>query len=249
MISDEWRETHVAGGYALARPWTRPAWSTSPRLPASLFTASSSLAPIGPGPDVLSWVTATPDERARHLADLGLPGGELDAVAAWVEARHASGEWGWPSFFTSIDAARAFVETFQPRAPDLVILGLALPRAYLDRYVADHPADPGVGTFAIDEAIRRPSTPAPGGTPLGYEVLGEELGGSFHSWHWNDLEPLVHDRLGITANDEGLIDDLEAATAAAELIGLDEVGAEPLRWRPWLLVRHPLESAKQQSER
>jgi hypothetical protein len=224
----------VAGGYLLVVPFVVPEYLANPRLPARMITADSFLAAIGPGLWALPWVRQREEYRQEQFA-FGIDDVSLPEVSAWVEDKRVAGEWGWPRIFTDIQPAREFLARFRPAgAPKIV--GLGLPPEFLDQVLNEHPDVSGVGTDGYVETLRRRQPLAGGGVELGYELLGEEPGGDFDSWHVNGLEPLVHQKLGIEVNRYGLIDNLEAARRAAEFINGPDVPAEPVSWRPWLLV-------------
>jgi hypothetical protein len=227
----------VAAGYLLAVPFLVPEWLANPRLPSQLITAGWDLTAIGPGPWALPWVQQREDHRLEQAA-FGIDGALLPEVSAWVEQKMAAGEWGWPRVFTDLRPAREFLARFRPTsAPQTIGLGIA--PEFSDEVLDEHPDVPGQGQYGYVTTLRRRQPLAPDGVELGYEILGEEIGGDFHSWHCNHLEPLVHEQLGIEVNRYGLIDDLEAARNAADFINRPDVPAEPVSWRPWLLVQYP----------
>jgi len=226
----------ISGGYILVVPLTVPEFLASPRLPPRLITASSDLTAIGPGPWALAWVNQHDSDLQERVA-FGIDDASLPEVSDWVEEKRLTGEWGWPRIFTELKPAKEFLARFDPTgAPTIVGLGMAA--EFVDQVLADHPDEPGMGTYGYVDALRRRGPLAPGGLELGYEILGEELGGDFHSWHCNYLEPLVHQKLGIQVNRYDLIEGLEAARLAAEFVGRPDVPAEPVTWRPWLLVAY-----------
>jgi hypothetical protein len=226
----------VAGGYLLVVPFVVPEWLANPRLPALMISADAFLAAIGPGPWALPWVDQCETHR-QERADFGIDDATLPDVSAWVEEMREAGEWAWPRIFTGLEPAREFLDRFHPTgAPKIV--GLGLPPEFLDEVLDEHPDVPGMGVDGYIETLRRRQPLAEGGVELGYEILGEEPGGDFDSWHVNHLEPLVHRELGIAVNQYGLIDNLDAARRAAEFIGQPDVPAEPVSWRPWLLVAY-----------
>ena len=71
-------------------------------------------------------------------------------------------------------------------------------------------------------------------------LLGEEYGEWFHSFVCNALENEYLERLHISLNPNGLIDRYDDAVRAADHTNLDEVGAEPVLWLPWLISEYPL---------
>jgi hypothetical protein len=226
----------VAGGYILVVPFVPPEFMANPRLPAQMVTADAFLAAIGPGLWALPWVNQLERYRQEQTA-FGIDDAALPEVSAWVEAQRQAGEWGWPRIFPRIQPASEFLARFHPTgAPKIV--GLGLPSEYLDEVLDEHPDVPGMGVDGYIETLRQRQPLAGGGVELGYEILGEEPGGDFDSWHVNGLEPLVHRELGIEVNQFGLIDNLDAARRAAEFIGRPDTPAEPVPWRPWLLVSY-----------
>src|SRR5262249_41522413 len=151
----------VAGGYILVVPLTVPEFLANPRLPPELITASSDLTAVGPGPWALPWGDQHDSDRQERVA-FGIDGASLPELSAWVEAKRNTGEWGWPRIFTELQAAHEFVARFQPiGAPRIVGLGMAV--EFVDQVLADHPDEPGMGTYGYVETLRRRQPLAPGG--------------------------------------------------------------------------------------
>ena len=233
---------HVSGGYRLVRPFRPDAAWAPPRLAGEpVLTVSSCLAPVGPGTWALSW-GGDADPAAEAVA-LGLVPDAVSSAVAWTEAAMLAGGWGWPEVCLSLDAARSFVAACVPSPPaDLRLVGIGLPEDLVAACRSDHPlpTDRGVGATALDELVHRADPLAPGGTPLGYEVLGEELGGTFHSWWCHRLVAELEDELNFAVGPDGLIGDLATARAAASAVDGPPPRGEPVPWRPWLLVDYPL---------
>ena len=187
-------------------------------------TASHCLAAVGPGPWALSWTSGSTERRRDSARELGVDPASLPLLDRWPKTRMDAGEWRWPRWFTALATAREFVARFC--APDPVTV------------------DPGAGVAeAKARELELPIVPseaplAPGGRALGYEPLGAEQGGDFHSWLCDDLEPVLRERLALRVNAQGLIDDLDVAAAAAREIIEPGVGAEPVPWFPALLVAY-----------
>jgi hypothetical protein len=230
----EYRRTVVAGGYMLVVPFVVGEWLANPRLPARMITADAYLAAIGPGLWALPWVNER-DTYREEQATFGIDDAALPEVFAWVDKKRNLGEWSWPRIFTALEPAREFLDRFHPSGAPTIV-GLGLPIEFVDEVLEEHPDVTGVGVDGYVEMLRRRQPLAAGGLEMGYEILGEEPGGDFDSWHVNGLEPLVHRDLGIVVNEYGLIDNLDTARRAAEYIGRPDVPAEPVSWRPWLLV-------------
>ena len=172
------------------------------------------------------------------MTRLGIP---LDGVPAMTDAMDAlvdSGDYIFP-VFTSLDAALAFREPSWTRWTSAFGLGLPTNAStgYLARWLDEWEGsrDQWYGTLSC---LRKRQPLAAGGTDLGFELLGEDLPGLFHSWLFEgEVEADVHQRLGVEVNKLALIDDEGLATESADLIEREEwtdIGS----WHPWLLVSY-----------
>ena len=197
------------------------------------------MATLGPEEWALSWVRWDDSDRLARARALGIDPGLLPQLEQWLQERLDDGTWGFPMWFRDLDTARECVARFVTDRTGLTLLGVELPQDQVASVLAAHPDVDGIATDGIVLHLRDHRSPVAGGEVLGYEPLGLNHG-SFHSWLCHDLEPLVHDRLGIDVDAHGLITSMDDAARAAALIGSDEVGAEPAVWRAWRLVRHPL---------
>lgn len=227
----------IAAGYLLCIPWEPPAqhrdeWALPPRV----LTASPCLAVIGPGPWGFSWVTDD-GTSALDRERFGLANGREKEVGTWLDVQRKDGNYGWPNLFLDLPTARSFLRNFQPTG-DLVLIGLGLPVAALEPLLSDY-SEKIRAREGFLVGLQRGLPLAPNGMERGYEILGEEHGGSFHSWHCNNLAPVVSRELGVTVNQYGLIADYPSAMRATEIVRRPETGAEPVAWDAWLLVEYP----------
>lgn len=231
-------EEHVGVGWVLARPW-RPAWEWAlDRLPSEIITVSRCLAVVGPGPWILPWVSERPKDSGAAAALHIRPDRKAEA-GTWVDERHRHGEWGWTSWFSSADVAREFAARFVDIVDGPRLIGLGLPADLVDDYLEAHQQLDWSGqSGAIKFLERREALPADS-QALGYEILGQEYS-YFHSWYCNQMESVVHERLGLSVNSDGLLDDIVDARAAATVVNDPAVKGEPVTWWPFLLVELPL---------
>jgi hypothetical protein len=226
---------YIAGGFILTRRVARPSY-VAEFLPPRILSASTCICPTLPDNWSLLWTGSDAADRQREAAAWGADFREL---AEWTARELDAGGIGWPNVVADLPGARAFAQRVLPVGSEIVLLGLGLHETLAEQFEREttHPenqTEPGIRSVLA----RREPFPAPG-RPLGHEVLCYDSG-SFHSWLCNGLEKPLTQQLGTATNDEGLIDDLTVAIAAAEYCGRDDVGAEPGLWMPWLLVQYSL---------
>jgi hypothetical protein len=232
-------DDHVSGGYFLTQAITTPDFCTRELLPPEIMTCSGCFAPFAPDVWAIQWTTCSQEEREQQAAKFGILPADLPQVMAWITSR-LDATIGWPHVFLSLTTAREFCQQFVNGKVRGVLLGIGLPRQYVERFLGDEKPGASEGTPGVYQAVSGHHALQPGGQVLGYEILGYEYG-TFHSWLCNRLEHEVHRHLQIRPNAHGLVGSLSEAERAATYCARDDVKAEPALWLPWLIVQYPLE--------
>ncbi|WNG25523.1 hypothetical protein F0U62_16985 [Cystobacter fuscus] len=212
-------------------------------VPARLRTASGCLAPIAPDTWALDWARCDEAERVSAATRFGIPPSRLAELIDWVTHRFDK-DFLWPNVFLTLEGARDFRATFVPADSDAFILGLALSNEDVDGLPWRTEPDPTVGEVGLHRSLSRGFPPAAGGVRLGSDVLGAELDGTLHSYLCNGLEHVFSRQLGALPNPYGLFDDHALARRCAVYAGRDDVGAEPIPWRAWVLTEYPCHPAQ-----
>lgn len=219
----------VAGGYFVVRPYGRED-SMSDLLPPVVFSASPCITDIGPD---FTWAEPLPNDwKWRAEAEsLGIAAERRNDVIEWLNEALAGGSIRWPNVLTSPDAARTFAAEFDLRCGELALLGIGLTSPHLAAFLEEEDAS------GIRQVLEQRVPMAAGGQLLGYEVLGLEGDGTFHSWICNSLESDAATELEIRPNENGFLDTLTDAERVAQWAIEGERG-EPVFWQPWLVARY-----------
>ncbi len=223
----------VSGGYFLTKLVSRPAYNSTSLLPPRILSVSRCIAETVPGAWAIEWASFSDEEREEEAARWQIGPGILPQVLEWTTRRLEEGEMGWPDVFLSASIARQFVEQFLPVTDDLVLVGIGLPLAFADEFTAEE--EPSGVRRAVGDGKKLESD----GRVLGFEILGYESGG-FHSWLCNSVEGDVFKALGVRPGDWGLVQGIDEARSCASYVSTEDVGAEPVSWRPWLLNEYGL---------
>lgn len=217
---------HLAGGYLLVRSSRgSPPWMPHGFGVTRAISASEELVPAFPRP---TWG----GDFDALATKFGLGVDERAAAGKRADELFDAGRLGWPNVFVDRADATEFRQSFASGREDVVVLGIGL--------VEQHAAASleGIVRSGVTERLERRGALEKDGRALGYELLGLDVP-PLVSWAVNHLPALVHDRLAIPVNEDGLIASFDDACSAAELISRPEVPSEPLRWWPWLLVEYP----------
>jgi hypothetical protein len=194
----------------------------------------------------LSWCNMSRTERVQKAAVFGITEQELDGVIAWADRSFDTAFGAWNVFFR-LEAARAAARSMLGGAADLELWGAGLHHDLLSAYCDDSkpPAPPPgyapTGASGVHEAAcMRPEPLAEGGVVLGHELLIDDQGCAFNSpesLHLHERDPFR--ALGVEPNALGLIDSFDEALACAR--HLNSQPHQITGWRPWLIVRYPLQ--------
>ncbi len=202
-------------------------------LPERIVTVSTCIVESYPDSWALPWAATTSDELRQIQALLGLKDSEFAELRSWVLRAMDDEKFGWPDVFFSLNAAREFRHRFLTAVKDTRILGLSLARDVAEEFLRDEAPQEGHGGSGVWTMLRRGAQLNRPASPLGFDVLGAEYGGAFHTFSCNGLEQDFNKKLGITFNRYGLIDDYPTAITASKYTNQDDVGAEPVAWYPF----------------
>ena len=167
----------------------------------------------------------------------GLERAAVDKLCRWYQ----EGQELEFDVFTALPPAQEVVRSFLAGRSDVAIIGVGLPRAYIQEFLTVGPPPSENAGFVesfnpVVDVIKRDQPLTPGGTVLGFEPLVAN-GGLACSWLCNGLDRDAEEKLGIQTNAHGLIERLKDAARVVTYIREDG-HAEPGLWLPWLLVQY-----------
>jgi hypothetical protein len=225
----------VSGGFYVTRAISRPA-GLGDLLPERLMTLSACLTEFLPDVWALDWTSCSTDERIAAVKRLGLPEELLPTVQASATDSFNRGDLGWPCVWQSASAARAALALVKAAPVEFVVLELGIPEDEAAILLPELAPRMGEAACGFLEKLTSTSSLESASIPLGWEVLGAEAGGSFHSWLCNSLQDDASTRLNIKPGSMGL---LTAEADAAAIVQLIEsgLGAEPVPWFRGLVSR------------
>ncbi|HEU4328417.1 MAG TPA: hypothetical protein VFS21_35090 [Roseiflexaceae bacterium] len=225
---------YILGGYYLVEGTERQPWFTLGLLPERFWSISSCICTQYPNLAFLSWSSDARECEAIRTK-LGLSSDQYGELVAHVDRLFDEGIFGWPEVWTDVEAARVFRRHYLEHLEHIKLLGIATPAQYYQELLDGLKSTPPGGVVSLYANLQRQEGLPPEARVLGFEILGREAGGSFHSFVCNGLEQEYLAQLGIQLNDHGLIDTLDDAVRASDFTNLDSTGAEPIGWTPWLV--------------
>jgi hypothetical protein len=227
----------VSGGFYVTRLLTRPdGLQHEAPLPEQLLTLSSCLTEFLPAEWALEWSSCSPAERVEAIEKLGITSEHLAPLTTWATAAFNRGDLGWPCVWQSLEAARSIKSTFAGTNSRLVIVELGVSKDCAERLVEELAPKPREGESGVYSRLKSSAPLSDEGASVGWEPLGMNGSGTYHSWLCNGLQDDCLAQLGVAPGPLGL---LALEKDARALIALIEqgLGAEPGFWFPGLLRR------------
>lgn len=229
------------GGYYLVQATPRSEleeWWPPPLVPRIFWTVDEYICNLFPGSWGPTWVRPSPRELEEVRQNLSLTEKELVTLREWVDSQMDRGVFGWPNVFLDPEAAREFHHRYLSARADVKLLTISLPDIYVEEFLR-HAAGSNQGRDGVYQMMMKRANAPECLRTHGFEVLGYDMG-SFHSFVVNYLQVEYRDKLAISLNAFGKIDDYTQATRAADHTRLDTTGAEPALWLPWRIDEHEL---------
>jgi hypothetical protein len=236
---------YYLGGYYLVEGIARPEQFSS-FLPDTLWSLSNCMCHIYPNAWALPWVNTSADDLEEMRLRLSLTQAEFVGMQAGVDTAFNEERFGWPHVWLDLASARDFHNRYLSAILQVKLLAIALAETHLENALHDTAPWPGEGEWGVHQMLSRrlmlsqADTEQPVGQPRGFEVLGADHGGGFHSFLCNYLEKPYRETLGLSFNEHGLLTNKAEAGRAADFTNLETTGAEPVPWYPWLVVEYPL---------
>jgi hypothetical protein len=231
-----------SGGYFFVGAAARPAYAGSKVLPELLWTPTSCICELYPEYWAFSWCNPPQEEIDSAISHLGLNPSDFQPLQEWVEQQFEVGGVGFPGVLLRHEVALEFAAKFLRAGPEIKLIGIGLPEAYVEEFLSEAEPGPGEGPPGVYQAVESRGSLAEGGVPLGFEPLGYDYGG-FHSFICNSLEADYSEELNLTINENARFSEFAACELAVQYTRLDSTGAEPALWQPWLVVEYPRAAA------
>ena len=185
----------------------------------------------------LSWMSDKLDEKEK--IELGLTDEKIEEIQKWTDSRFDNGSNVFPDLKTATD----FKDLFLNSIKDIEILSLSFSDTDSDLLISDFAEGNNISEFNYNNGdfglrknlIKRTEEGQDINEELlGYDFIGVECDGSFHSFYCHDITNTLVDKFSLKLNSNGLFDKPEMQTQIREYLNDPKTGLEPV---PWYIVK------------
>jgi hypothetical protein len=187
--------------------------------------------------------TTNNDGNIEHIKSAyGLTSEDVFSIRDWADAAVGEKSVGWINLFKDIHTIREYRQKFFIHLPDTNIISI-----YFDESEADDlleqfkPREQNFGELGLYENLIKkiPDVESKTETLIGFDIIGIELDGGFHSFHCHDLSDDLAERFNLEINEYGLFTAIANSKAVVEFMNDPENGFEPV---PWFVCKSKLVS-------
>lgn len=187
-----------------------------------------------------SWITDIDAEIEEHKQNYALSDATVSEIREWVNARFEEKKIGWPCLFADLETLMEYQQKFFAHLPDLRIFALYFAENEADSLIQECNPNGGYeGVIGLAQLLadKIEEKESKNEQTIGYDVIGVEWSGDFHSFHCHDIGKELSDRFGLTINSFGLFEPCDDWTPVLDYFHDDENGCEPV---PWFVVKTKL---------
>lgn len=158
---------------------------------------------------------------------------ELSQLQSWCDDKFNEDKIGWPNLFVNLNTALEYHRIYLKQAPNCYLFALYFDEDSATRFITHHqPMGSQGGELGVCQILRGRQREQPNNHEqlLGYDVVGLELSGEFHSFHCHNMADDLSQRFNLTINQYGLFDPIENWQPVINYMNEDSTACEPAPW-------------------
>jgi|SRR5688500_11513430 hypothetical protein len=179
-----------------------------------------------------SWTTKEKDELENIQRNFQIDKEIVDNISVWTDKKLESKNVGWVNVFADLETVKEYKTKFFSHLTDTKIFSIYFPDSEATGIIEEFKPKENNGTLGIWDNLtkRTPETNDPKEIVIGYDLIGIELSGDFHSFNCHDIADELKSKYGVTINKYGLIDEQKDWKPLTDFMNDDVNGHEPVPW-------------------
>ena len=163
---------------------------------------------------------------------------QIDSIRTWVNNKHNEQKLGWINVFTDLETVLEYKNNFFSHLNDIKIMAL-----YFDNFERNDilkefkPQSEEMGEIGLRLTLLKEIEEKEDEMFLGFDYIGIDIGGSFHTFHCHDIGNELSEKFNLTLNDFGLFDSNNNSKHVLDYLNDEENGCEPV---PWFIAKTKL---------
>ena len=180
-----------------------------------------------------SWCSTTQNEIDEAQKRFNLSRTQFQNLQSWADEKFVNGSIGWANVFLNIEAALDYKERFFQKTENVFLLALYIGHDFRNDLLEFlKPSSTQVGKTGVYQCLEKSilEIQDPDEHLLGYDYIGIEVDGEFHSFHCHQLACELVEKFGLDLNGNGLFEDTWNQVQVEEFLNDTVTGCEAVPW-------------------
>ena len=157
----------------------------------------------------------------------------VNSIRKWADNALDNKKVGWINVFADLSTAKEYKKTFFAHLSDIDVMAVYLSKKDSDALIKEfQPKEENFGLLGLYENLIKtiPEIDSESEKFLGFDIIGIELDGGFHSFHCHDISDFLVQKFALRPNQYGLFQEVEDWTPILDHMNDQESGYEPVPW-------------------
>lgn len=179
------------------------------------------------------WIQGSDKETEAAVEAFGLDDHQIVEIRKWIDHKSEKKKLEWINVFSEAETAREYHRAFFAKKDDINLFALYFDEAEAKDIIEElkpeweNYGEPGLYVVLSKQVADIDKKDE---TLIGYDLIGIEDGGGFHTFHCHDLGAELSEKFGLTLNAYGLFDAHDNWKPILDYLNDDENGCEPVPW-------------------
>lgn len=179
------------------------------------------------------WCLSNREPDEQIIFNLGLSNEKIQVIKKWAVDKYKLGMLQWGKSFSDLETAETFKNLFFPDLPDTYSYSIYLSDTDTDSLLT-HFSDGNVnkGDFSLYHNLTKktPEKISPAEEFIGYDFIGVESGGSFHSFYCHGIGNELAEKFSLQFNQYGLFEAINQPEPIRKYLNDPGTAVEPVPW-------------------
>jgi hypothetical protein len=184
-----------------------------------------------------SWTAEGKGNLEQPKQIFGLAENHIKDIQQWADKQFNDNKIGWIATFLDFEILKEYKSRFFQSDSDYKILSINFPETEKNDLIIDFKTNKeNVGAFGLWDNLNKGIKEILDDSEiiLGYDLIGLESSGDFHTFHCHDLADDLINRFDLKINDYGLIEKYDNWSDLTSFMNDEDNGFEPV---PWYFVK------------
>lgn len=195
----------------------------------------------------ISWSSNGNSGLKEAKEEFNLTSSQIKEIQSWADHKFEDKKIGWICTFSNFETLSEYKSKFFNTSEDYQIFSINFPETEKDELIEVFLIkEKKIGAIGLCDNLQRQIPELTDGSEkvIGYDLIGIEQSGDFHSFHCHDLSSSLVEKFNVQINQYGLIDNDHNWESLVEYMNDEENGFEPV---PWFFVKVKMVEEKKKS--